>query len=208
MILFPNRPFEDAGGFAAAYFERFARALASVDLGDMRRAGELLLERVDARRAVFACGNGGSAAIANHLACDLLKGARNRSRVRPRVHSLSANVELLTALVNDMEPREAFAYQLESLADPADLLIVVSSSGASPNIVRALQAAKAMGLATLAMTGFGGGEARRLADVALHVDSDNYGVVEDAHQALMHVLAQYVRHARLEPEARLGELPF
>jgi phosphoheptose isomerase len=208
MVFFPDRPFDDAGDLANAYFSLSARAVATVDLGAMTAAGRLLLERVEARRWIYACGNGGSAAIANHLVCDCLKGARTGTTIRPKVHSLSTNIELVTALVNDMDPREVFAFQLESLAASGDVLIAISSSGASPNIIRALETAKAAGLSTIAMTGFDGGGARRIADISLHVDAANYGVIEDAHQSLMHILAQYLRQARLTEAAQLGAIKF
>ncbi|HEX4179552.1 MAG TPA: SIS domain-containing protein [Caulobacteraceae bacterium] len=208
MAFFPDRPFDDAGALASEYFALSARAAATVDLSALADAGQLLLERVEARRWIYACGNGGSAAIANHLVCDCLKGARTGTAIRPKVHSLSCNIELVTALVNDMDPHEVFAYQLESLAASGDVLIAISSSGGSPNIIRALEAAKEAGMSTIAMTGFDGGPARRAADVSLHVDAANYGVIEDAHQSLMHILAQFLRQARLTARDQLGGLKF
>ncbi len=151
--------------------------------------------------AVFACGNGGSASIANHLQCDHVKGVRTGTDLRARVHSLSTNIELLSAIANDIGYESVFEYQLESYARPGDVLVAVSSSGRSPNIVRALEWAQAHGMQTIALTGFAGGPARELADVTIHVDSSNYGVVEDAHQACMHLLAQYVRQSRMTPAA-------
>ncbi len=150
---------------------------------------------------VFSCGNGGSASIANHLQCDHVKGIRNGTDLTPRVVSLSTNVELLTAIANDLSYDAVFEYQLQSQARPGDVLIAVSSSGRSPNIVRALDWARANGMQTIALTGFEGGAARRTAGVSVHVDSTNYGVIEDAHQACMHLLAQYVRQSRMSTDA-------
>jgi phosphoheptose isomerase len=208
MAFFPDRPFDDAGALASEYFALSARAAETVDRGAMAAAGKLLLERVEANNWIYACGNGGSAAIANHLVCDCLKGARNGTTIRPKVHSLSSNIELMTAIVNDFDPREVFAYQLESLGAAGDVLIAISSSGTSPNIVRAIETAKTAGMATISMTGFDGGPARTLVDVNLHVDAINYGVIEDAHQALMHILAQYLRQSRLSAPEKLGTLKF
>lgn len=157
---------------------------------------------------IFSCGNGGSAAIANHLVCDCMKGVRTSSSLRPRVHSLSTTVETITAIGNDIGYERIFDFQLESLGRPGDVLVAISSSGSSPNIANALTRAKAMGIATIAMTGFEGGTARELADVVLHVDAQNYGVIEDVHQSLMHILAQYLRHSHLEDEAQLGRIKF
>jgi D-sedoheptulose 7-phosphate isomerase/D-glycero-D-manno-heptose 1,7-bisphosphate phosphatase len=114
---------------------------------------------------------------------------------------LSTNIELFSAIANDNGYEHVFEHQLASVARPGDLLIAVSSSGRSPNIVRALEWASAHDLRTIALTGFTGGRSRELADVSIHVDSSNYGIVEDSHQACMHMLAQYVRQSRMTAEA-------
>jgi D-sedoheptulose 7-phosphate isomerase/D-glycero-D-manno-heptose 1,7-bisphosphate phosphatase len=164
-------------------------------------AADLLASAYERDATVFACGNGGSASIANHLQCDHVKGVRNGTDLTSRVISLSTNVELLSAIANDHGYDLVFEYQLQSLARPGDVLIAISSSGRSPNIVRALEWANRHGIVTVALTGFSGGAARELASVSVHVPSDNYGIVEDAHQACMHLLAQYVRQSRMTPDA-------
>jgi D-sedoheptulose 7-phosphate isomerase len=205
---FPSRAYDDAGAYATAYFDQLARAASTVSAAAMARAGELLANAVSGGARIYACGNGGSAAIANHLSCDCLKRVRTDTLVRPKVFSLSANVELLTAIANDIGVEDLFAYQIASLGAPGDVLIAISSSGASPNIVKAINEAKAVGMVTIAMTGFGGGGAAALADVDLHVDAENYGLVEDTHQSLMHILAQFLRQSNLEDAALLGALKF
>ncbi|HEY3694475.1 SIS domain-containing protein [Phenylobacterium sp.] len=206
--LFPDRLYGDAGAYADAYFERLALAAASLDRDVLSAAGRMLAEQAARGRTIFACGNGGSAAVANHLACDCMKGVRADSGLKPRVHSLSANVELITALANDVGVEAMFVGQLSSLAEPGDVLIAISSSGASPNIVGALAWAKENGLKTVAMTGFSGGPAMEVADFALHVDAANYGLAEDVHQSIMHILAQHLRHSHLTDPSRLGRLKF
>ena len=208
MSLFPSRPYDDAGAYADDYLALVAQGAAAVDRAAIAAAGRLLAERIGARRRIFSCGNGGSAAIANHLVCDCLKGVRNGSSIKPKVHSLISTMELTTAIVNDLGSEQMFSYPLESLAEAGDVLIAISSSGASANIVRVLETAKAMGVATIALTGFAGGAAAQTADVAIHVPVHNYGVVEDVHQSIMHVLAQYLRHAHLDPSMKLGETRF
>ena len=165
------------------------------------RAAAILLEAYTSGAAVFSCGNGGSASIANHLQCDHVKGVRTTTDLAPRVVSLSTNVELLTAIANDMGYEDVFVYQLQSQSAPGDVLIAVSSSGRSPNIVRALTWARDHGLRTIALTGFDGGAARTVAEVTIHVDGANYGIVEDLHQAIMHALAQYIRQSRMTADA-------
>jgi D-sedoheptulose 7-phosphate isomerase/D-glycero-D-manno-heptose 1,7-bisphosphate phosphatase len=126
---------------------------------------------------------------------------RNGTDLTTRVFSLSTNIELLSAIANDLSYEMVFEYQLQSLARPDDVLLAVSSSGRSPNIVRALEWANTHDMRTIAFTGFSGGAARELTTVSVHVNSDNYGIIEDAHQACMHLLAQYVRQSRMTPDA-------
>ena len=197
---FPAEHYEHADTFALDYAAQLAKALATVDLAQVERAAELLNAAYERDAAVFACGNGGSASIANHLQCDHSKGVRNGTDLRTRVVSLSANAELLSAIANDIGYESVFEYQLQSQARPGDVLLVVSSSGRSPNVLRALEWAHANGLQTISLSGFEGHPARSIADVAVHVDSQNYGVVEDAHQACMHLLAQYVRQSRMSSD--------
>lgn len=208
MSFFPDRRYSDVGSYAKTYFSLLADAAATVDAGAMEAAAQLLAERSATGRMIFSCGNGGSAAISNHLVCDCMKGVRTNSTLRPRVQSLSATVETITAIGNDIGYGDIFSFQLDSLATSGDVLVAISSSGQSPNIINALNQARKMGVATIAMTGFDGGDAARLADVSLHVASQNYGVVEDVHQSLMHILAQYLRHSHLEEGAVLGQIKF
>lgn len=208
MHYFPDQLFPDAGAYAEAYYGRMAAAAATIDFDAVSAAGALLKETVLAGKRIYSCGNGGSAAIANHLVCDCLKGIRNGTSMRPKVHSFSATIELISAIANDLGYDEIFSYQLESMGEAGDLLIAISSSGSSPNIVRSLDRAREMGIRTISMTGFSGGPARTKVDVNLHVDCSNYGIVEDLHQSIMHILAQYMRHREIAEQNTLGSVKF
>mgnify|MGYP003576332679 CR=1 FL=1 len=197
---FPGQKYSSAGAFLADYASAVAKALNSVRPGEIDRAVTALKRAIQADRLIFACGNGGSAAIANHLTCDCSKGIATNTTLRPRVVSLSATVELITAIANDMAYPEIFAYQLKNAARPGDVLITISSSGDSENIVRALDWAGENDMTTIALSGFSGGRSAQMADISLHVPAENYGVVEDVHQSLMHILAQYVRISELPSE--------
>ena len=197
---FPSQKYSTAGAFVADYASAMAKALNSVRHGEIDRAVTALKRAIQADRLIFTCGNGGSAAIANHLTCDCSKGIASNTTLRPRVVSLSATVELITAIANDMAYPEVFAYQLKNAARPGDVLITISSSGDSENIIRALDWAGENGMTTIAMSGFSGGRSAQMADISLHVAAENYGVVEDVHQSLMHILAQYVRMSELPSE--------
>ncbi|HEY6792107.1 MAG TPA: SIS domain-containing protein [Trebonia sp.] len=198
---FPVAPFTDAGSYWGEYAKEMARASETIDPAAMQRAAEVLIDAYAKGTRMFCCGNGGSASIANHMQCDHVKGVRTATDLTPHVLSLSTNVELLTAIANDIGYEDVFVYQLQSQAVPGDVLVAVSSSGSSRNIVDAIAWANDNGLRTIAITGFEGGAARTTAEVAIHVDCTNYGVVEDLHQAIMHALAQYVRQSRLTADS-------
>jgi len=149
---------------------------------------EKLQEARLARRTVFLCGNGGGAANANHFATDLLFGLEKNPGPIWRVVSLSANVSLLTCLGNDTGYENVFSKQLEATGQQGDLLLAYSGSGNSPNILRALQVAKGMGITTLAFLGFDGGKAKGLADLCLHFPVDDMQIAEDLHMMASHLL--------------------
>jgi phosphoheptose isomerase len=200
MRKFPDRSYHALGDYFADYTRALAAAAGAVDAGRLARAADTVLAACRAQRTLFVCGNGGSAAVSNHMTCDVLKGVRTDTSLAPRIVSLSTQVELITAIANDMAYEEVFRFQLQSLAVPGDVLLAISSSGNSANILRALEWARGHGVATIAMTGFDGGGARALADVELHVPASNYGIVEDVHQSLMHCLAQFLRQQAMPPE--------
>jgi phosphoheptose isomerase len=205
-VKFPLGPHASAGSYFDAYADEMARAAKTVDAAALDRAAAILIEAYERGSRAFSCGNGGSASIANHMQCDHVKGVRTATDLAPRVHSLSTNMELFSAIANDLGYENVFVYQLQSQAEPGDVLIAVSSSGRSANIRHALTWARDHGLRSIAITGFDGGESRTLADVSIHVECTNYGVVEDLHQAVMHALAQYVRHSRMSPDVISGSV--
>jgi D-sedoheptulose 7-phosphate isomerase len=192
-MMFPQKIYGEAGAYAAAYFQELNRAAAAVDTTAFDRAASLLLETIRADRTVYACGNGGSAAISNHLLCDFVKGIQTDTDLKPKIVSLSSHIELITAIANDISYDDIFLFQLKPAARAGDVLLTISSSGNSENIVRALAWARTNGVKTVALTGFGGGRSVALADINIHVPSNNYGIVEDLHQSSMHTLAQFIR---------------
>ena len=200
-VKFPSVRYPNAGSYFDAYLDESYRAGRSIDPLELERAAAVLVDAYTRSASVFTCGNGGSASIANHMGCDHVKGVRTKTDLCPRVVSLSSNVELLTAIANDVTYDDVFVYQLQSHAAPGDVLVAVSSSGSSENIVRALSWARDHDLRTIALTGFDGGTARTTAEVVIHVDCSNYGIVEDLHQGVMHTLAQYIRHSRMTATA-------
>jgi phosphoheptose isomerase len=197
-MTFPDKKFASVAEYAGAYFYQGKAAAASVDAEKLEAAFVCLDAAYERGGMVYVCGNGGSASISNHLVCDHSKGGQTDTDLRPKVVSLSTNMEMITAIANDISFDDIFVYQLRTLAEDGDMLITISSSGDSENIVRAAGWAKEKGLDVIAFTGFDGGRSAKLATINLHVEGDNYGVVEDTHQSLMHILAQYIRLKRMD----------
>ena len=204
---FPNTPYPQIADYFADYQAMLQRALATVDMVALQQAADILDAAISQGKTVYVCGNGGSAAIANHWVCDFMKGLRTDTDLMPRVHSLSANLELNMAIANDIEYAEVFVYPLRSLANAGDVLLSISSSGNSENVVRAVEWAIANGMRSISLDGFAGGRAAKHAEVSLHVDANNYGLVEDAHHALMHMLAHYLRMKHM-PAVRVADVTF
>jgi D-sedoheptulose 7-phosphate isomerase len=155
------------------------------------------LEKAHAdRRQIFVIGNGGSAATASHMMNDLNKGTLGHKGDAPwgrfRVIALTDNVSLMTAWGNDTDYNHIFSEPLKNLANPGDLLICISASGNSPNILAACDTAKQLGLKIIALTGFTGGKLAKVSDIALVVPSHDYGPVEDVHMILDHILTSYL----------------
>lgn len=176
------------------HIETINKGFDSLDRNNFKEAINHLYKSTILMKNIYVCGNGASAAIAEHWACDFTKGCFSKDKDRsPRVISLSANIPLMTAIANDISYDEVYSFQLERLANFHDTLIVISSSGNSPNIIRAIQSAKNMNIMTIGLTGFDGGAAKDLVDISLHVDVQEYEATEDIHQAIMQVIAKELR---------------
>jgi D-sedoheptulose 7-phosphate isomerase len=158
-------------------------------------------------KQVFVVGNGGSAATASHMACDLAKTvlgkATDRQDRRFKVIALTDNVPLITAWGNDVSYDTVFAEQLRNLANPGDVLLVITGSGNSPNIVQAVRAARELGVTSIGLLGFDGGSVRTLLDHYVIVASRSYGYVEDAHMVLNHLITAYFKESQEDPRLRL-----
>ena len=174
--------------------ETVLRGLDSIKLYDLQLAADRILKAIQTGKTIYTAGNGASASIAQHWACDYTKGCSDiESGFKPKVVSLSANIPLMTAISNDISYDEVYSYQLERLAELDDVFISISSSGNSPSVVRACEVAISKGVIVIALTGFNGGKTRDLSDYPIHVDVQEYEATEDVHQAIMHMIAKYIR---------------
>jgi len=142
---------------------------------------------------IYCIGNGGSASISNHFVCDLVKGMNYDKNFK--LFSLSSNIEVITAISNDIKYEDIFSFQIEKYAEKNDILIAISSSGKSKNILKGIKAAKKKLMKIVSLTGFNGGEVIKLSDFNININSKNYGVIEDMHSFIMHLVCQKL-HAK------------
>jgi phosphoheptose isomerase len=176
------------------YFSLINDTTAQLDHGAMEKA----FDAIDmCAGRLYLMGNGGSAAIADHWVCDYMKGINDDTGTFPTVKAISlvSNGPLITALANDLGYETVFTGQLEYYrCDENDVVIAISSSGNSKNIINGLRRAKGFGATTIALTGFSGGEAAKMADISVHVPCNNYGIVEDCHMMILHAISQRIRY--------------
>ncbi len=178
--------------YIQTYKERLNYALNQAVMDRVPELGAALRQAWQAGRAVYLCGNGGSAGNAVHLANDLIYGAGMRAGVGLRVESLSANPAVLTCLGNDLGYDEIYAQQLRVKGQPGDVLIVLSGSGNSPNVVKALEVGNQLGLTTFAILGFSGGKCKDLAQVPLHFSVNDMQIAEDLQLIVGHICMQWL----------------
>ena len=179
--------------FFGAYRKEFQAAVAAWDEAALERIAQVLSDVRDRGGTLLIAGNGGSAAIANHTECDASKGTFPDGGPALVSRSLSANPSVITAIGNDVGFASIFERQVDHYGREGDALLLVSSSGNSRNVIEACAAAKARGIVTIALVGFTGGALRDMADHVLFVPFHNYGIVEDLHQASVHVITQYLK---------------
>jgi len=175
------------------YFRSLSEVIERLPFVEIEMVSEMLIEAYENSRMIYLFGNGGSAALASHLACDLGKGTVNGSGRRFRVLSLTDNVPLMTAWANDSHYKDIFAQQLENYVRPLDIAFAISGSGNSPNVLNGLTSARRLGAITIGLGGFQGGQMKDLCDRCLVVPCDNMQMIEDLHLCIAHALFTCVR---------------
>lgn len=187
------------------YYAAHQFVTARLPYQDINAAINELLSAHERGASVFTLGNGGSASLASHFACDLGKGTlvqpnskKRYSKKRFRVISLADNIPLLTAWANDRGYEHVFAEQLENLVESNDVVFAISGSGNSPNVIRALEVARHHGARTIGLTGFEGGKMKSLCDVCVILPSDNMQVIEDFHLSMTHAISSVIRRRIFE----------
>ena len=190
------KTFLELDKFCASYANKLSDVLGSSDWSGVAQLGKDMRECWLAGRQVFFCGNGGSAGNAIHLANDFLYGIAKRTGGGLKVQALSSNPAVMTCLANDVGYDYVYSEQLAVLAETGDLLIVLSGSGNSPNIIRVLKKAKTMSIKSCAILGYSGGQCKSLADFSIHFAIDDMQIAEDMQLVVGHMLMKWLYQNR------------
>jgi D-sedoheptulose 7-phosphate isomerase len=172
------------------YLIRLSGVLSRLDLNEINAVAGALKTAYENEATIFTMGNGGSASTASHLVCDLNKGACFRAKKKFRVIGLTDNVATLLALANDMGYEHVFVEQLKNFSKPGDVVVGISGSGNSENVIRAIEYANSLDCKTIGWCGFDGGRLAKLAQICVHVKVQDMQLVEDVHMVLCHMLMQ------------------
>jgi D-sedoheptulose 7-phosphate isomerase len=178
---------------AAGYFAELASVLHRLPYDTIDQITARLARAYEEDRTVFLFGNGGSAALASHSACDLGKGTAMKGRHRFRVLALTDNIPVMTAWANDARYEDIFAEQLLNFVRKGDVVLAISGSGNSPNILNGLKVGREAGAYTIGLTGYQGGKMKILCDLCLVVPSDNMQFIEDLHTSITHSIFTALR---------------
>tara|TARA_B100000131_G_C18011273_1_gene570600 strand:- start:166 stop:786 length:621 start_codon:yes stop_codon:yes gene_type:complete len=190
---FPNKKFKNLREFLIAYKSEASKMFNENHVKKLEKIANILSKIYKSQKTLYVCGNGGSASIAEHFVCDHQKLLATTKKFLPKVISLSSNLPLITAIANDTDYSNIFSDQLKYNYRPGDMIFLISASGNSPNIVKALKFAKQKKIFSISFTGFDGGKAKELSNINIHCKSYNYGIVEMMHHNYMNIIAQYLR---------------
>ena len=192
---FPNKKYQTAIDFNNDYKKSFDEAFETINFKKLDKIIKILDKAYkNSKKKILVCGNGGSAALANHFACDHQKIIYETGKIKPFIISLSSNNSLITAISNDNDYSMVFSDQIKQIGSKGDILIVISSSGKSKNIINAIKVAKKLSIKTISFTGFTGGTTKKISDLNIHINSNNYGIIESMHHNLMNLISQYIKH--------------
>jgi D-sedoheptulose 7-phosphate isomerase len=180
-----------APDFAQKYMASLSTALSSIQSNSIESAIGSLEKARETGATIFVCGNGGSASTASHFACDMVKGASYSRPARFRIMALTDSLPTITAYSNDISYECVFVEQLKNFAKPGDVVMAISGSGNSPNVIRAVEYANSIGCQTIALTGRDGGRLGALAQNEIRVAEPHMGRIEDGHMIVCHIISYY-----------------
>jgi D-sedoheptulose 7-phosphate isomerase len=180
--------------FYREYISELMSFLNNLSDSDLSKLENVLVEAYKNNRMIFVIGNGGSAATASHMANDFSKGAVIPDKKRIKMLSLTDNVSWMTALGNDSSYEDIFVEQLKNFMNPKDVLLSISASGNSKNLVKAIEYSNSIGGVSFSLLGFSGGKMKEISTDYIHIPNYNYGIVEDIHLIINHIIAQKMKN--------------
>ena len=178
--------------FCKGYLERLNNTVNKIDIKNLLRAAKLIEDTIKKKKYIYVCGNGGSAAIANHYVCDYFKLLSKYTDLRAKIRSLNSDSDLISAISNDISYDHIFKIQAERYMEKNDILLLISSSGNSKNIKQVLKFCKKRKIKTIGFTNFNGGYLKKNCNISIHSQINNYGIGEDINHILMHMIMQYI----------------
>jgi D-sedoheptulose 7-phosphate isomerase len=181
--------------FPELYKADVLKAIDTIDLEKVGQAIDILKRARDEDRRIFVCGNGGSASTASHFVCDMVKGASFHRDKRFRIMALTDSLPTITAYANDVCYDCVFVEQLKNFAEPGDVVVAISGSGNSPNVLQAMEYANSIGCRTIALSGRNGGKLGPMAQLNLQASNPHMGRIEDVHMIVMHMICYYFMDA-------------
>ena len=195
---FPYKKYSIIEDFTIDYNQSYADAFNKMNLKSLKEIIKIIEKNyLNKNNKIIVCGNGGSASLANHFACDHQKILSEIKKLRPVVISLCSNTPLITAISNDISYVSVFSEQINQIGNRGDILITISSSGNSQNIVNAIKSAKIKKIKTISLTGFDGGRSKKIANFNLHFETKNYGIIETLHHTVINLVSQFIRNKYL-----------
>ena len=177
------------------YIKILKSGVNTLDIEKLSKIENIIFNKIKENKKIFVCGNGGSASVANHFLCDFNKGIKidSKRKLRPKIISLSDNIETILAIGNDISFQKVFTFQLDNFFTKGDIVILLSCSGSSPNIIDTLNYCKKKKIFTISLTGFANKKVQKKANININLSIKNYGVSEDFFQIIMHMLSQSIR---------------
>jgi len=191
-----QKKYNSSKDFFIDYNNKLSNVLKNEHFIELEKITKFLEKNIKLKKKIFVCGNGGSASISNHFLCDFNKGIKNSSdkKLIPKVFSLTNSIDLITAISNDIDFGQIFSQQLENYSDKGDILVNISCSGTSKNIINVTKYAIKNNLNIISFIGFGNNRfIKNSSNYYINLKTKNYGITEDIFQAMMHMISQYLR---------------
>ncbi len=187
------------------YINNLKLGIEKLNLLKIKKIEDIIFKKIKENKKIFICGNGGSASIANHFLCDFNKGIKisSKNKLKPKIVSLSNNIESILAIANDISFKKIFSFQLDNYYTKGDIVILLSCSGSSPNILDVLKYCEKRKIFTISLTGFAKKNIQSKANLNLNFEIYNYGISEDLFQIIMHMLSQSIRLKFIKNKKRI-----